>query len=107
MTRPVRHVYLTWSSEPHERVGDARVLNYTTHNEKSRLQLHSGDTLQESLEAKRMCKRLSSVVCHDNERTIAQGYLGLSSGFMFTFPFFLYTSEKTCIAFGHLGHCLD
>lgn len=28
MTRQVRHVYLTWSSEPHEGVGDAPVLTY-------------------------------------------------------------------------------
>jgi hypothetical protein len=62
MTRPVRHVYLTWSSEPHERVGDTRELTDVGHNEKGRLQLRPVGTLSKSTtwlldKAERMCKR--------------------------------------------------
>ena len=38
ITRPVRHAYLTWSSEPHEGVGDAPV--YCSDQQKSRYLLH-------------------------------------------------------------------
>jgi hypothetical protein len=88
MTRPVRHAYLTWSSEPHERVGDARELNYVTHNKKA---TYYCILVTVSLSgARRMSKWLSTVDRYDNARTVSQTYLGLSSGLL-----------------GHLGHCLD
>ena len=77
ITRPVRHAYLTWSSEPHEGVGDAPALTYMGNNEKSRLLLPSVETLRIRTKGESMSKRLQCIAFHGNGSDYSHSLLGL------------------------------